>query len=189
LSAGDVDAARKDLGVVFAEKLQQDVKGKITADSTLASNAFNAEVLQENLNHAVGNEAESFELKQKVRMNALVYSRTDVRDLIVERIVKLLPANKYLPSESTQGEDVKADFVSLDLNAGVGTLHAHFESLIRYKIEPDTLARSLAGKTSVQVKEILLARPEIQDVEVNLWPSWVRSVPRFSSKLDIKVLQ
>lgn len=187
VSGGDVETARGDLQKTLADTLREKIKAKLSASSRLAENSYRADVLEENISKPVGAEAEQFEFRQKVRITALTYSQQDARDLIVGRTVRLLPDNKFLPAQ--QKEDVTAQFVSLDLAGGVGTLKAHFESEVRYQINTDVLSRSLLGKTPAQVKEILLARPEVQDVQVTLSPFWVNTVPRFSSKVLVKVKQ
>ncbi|MEK9180904.1 MAG: hypothetical protein AAB871_01580 [Patescibacteria group bacterium] len=186
ISEADVKAARADLAKKVAAEMMEQMKGKLSADSRLADNAYGVEIMEESLSKPVGEEAENFKLTQKIKINALVYDEKDVRDLIVERIVKLLPENKYLLSEGEQ--NLSSQFVSLDLSAGSGTLRAHFESRIKYRVNPEFLVKSILGKNETQVKEILLSRPEIEDLKVNFYPFWVKSVPRFESKVNFKVL-
>jgi len=187
VSVADIDAARKDLKDLLVAKFRESVQQKLTADSRLSDNAFAASVVEEKITPPATSEADNFSLFQKANITALVYDEADVRDLIVERIVRLLPENKYLLP--AQAQRMSAQFVSLDLAGGVGTLRAHFESEVRYQINADFLSRSLPGKSATQVKEILLARPEIQDVQVKLSPFWVNTVPRFGNKINFKIQQ
>lgn len=185
VSDADVKTARDDLSKIFIEKFRSLMKDKLASGFKLADHAFNIEIEQETVTPPVGTQKDQFQLSQKVKVNVLVYNESDVRDLIVDRITHLLPEEKYLLPESQQ--TLTADFVSLDLGAGAGTLRAHFESAIRYRIDVSFLSKSLLGKTETQVKEILLARPEVEDVKVNLWPFWVKTVPPFENKLTIEV--
>jgi len=187
VSAADIEAARKDLKDLLVAKFRESVKQKLTPDSKLSDNAFATSVVEEKITPPVNSEAENFSLSQTANITALAYDESDVRDLIVERIVRLLPENKYLLP--AQEQRLSAQFVSLDLAGGIGTLRAHFESEVRYQINADFLSRSLPGKSSTQVKEILLARPEIQDVQVKLSPFWVNTVPRFGNKINFKIQQ
>lgn len=187
VSAADIEAARQDLKDLLVSKFRESVKQKLTPDSQLSDNAFATSVVEEKIAPLVNSEAENFSLSQTANITALAYDESDVRDLIVERIVRLLPENKYLLP--AQAQRLSAQFVSLDLAGGIGTLRAHFESEVRYQINADFLSRSLPGKSATQVKEILLARPEIQDVQVKLSPFWVNTVPRFGNKINFKIQQ
>lgn len=187
LSATDVEQARADLSLKIAGKMRMDLGQTATSEVKLLDNAYVLQVKEESLSKKINDETDSFTLSQKTLATALLFNEQDVRDLIVERIVRLLPENKYLLPE--QQQKLTEQFVSLDISGGVGTLRAHFESQVRYQINADFLVRGLPGKTPTQVKEILLARPEISDVTVSLSPFWVKTVPRFNSKIHFKVQQ
>jgi hypothetical protein len=187
VSAADIERARADLKLKIGEQVRKSLAEAAAADVKLLDNAFTVAVKEEKISRQINEEAESFELAQKAEVIALAFSEQDVRDLIVERIVRLLPQNKYLlPAEQ---QNLTEQFVSLDFGGGVGTLRAHFESAVRYQINVDFLTQTLPGKTASQVKEILLSRPEISDVSVSFSPFWVKSVPKFGNKIDFKIQQ
>lgn len=187
VSAADIEGARTDLKSKIGEQVRKSLAESASADVKLLDNAFTVSVKEEKSSRQAGEEAESFDLAQKAEVTALAFAERDVRDLIVERIVRLLPENKYLLP--TEQQSLSEQFVSLDLGGGVGTLRAHFESEVRYQINADFLMQSLPGKTATQVKEILLSRPEIADVTVSFSPFWVQSVPKFGNKIDFKIAQ
>ncbi len=185
VSEGDIASARQAIRTELVAQLREKLTDTLTADSRLADNAFTAEVLEESLSHQVGAETAEFQLTQRLRVNALIYHESEVRQLIIDRITRLLPENKFLLPPSQ--EKFSADFVSIDIGGGIGTLRAHFETQARYDVNTEFLARTLRGRSASQVKEILLARPEIQDVVVEFSPGWVTSVPRYSRNFVLKL--
>ncbi|PIR97174.1 MAG: hypothetical protein COT91_02825 [Candidatus Doudnabacteria bacterium CG10_big_fil_rev_8_21_14_0_10_41_10] len=185
LSEEDISAARASTTRALIKKLEVDLQNKISKNTRLTETASSVEVLEEFVNFEVGAETDSFELSQRVMVNALLYNESEVKDLMVERVIRQLPENKIL----LETIELTTEFVSLDLSAGAGTLRAHLDSAVQYQIDSDFLKRGLPGKTENEVKEILLSRPEIQGVEVGLSPFWVKKVPRFESKIDFKVVE
>ena len=183
VSQEDVDAARE----VVQKSMLDRVSEKLSGDQTLVANAAIFELQEEALSHEVGQDASEFQLTQSSKVSALVFDTDDVRAVIAERIVNLLPDNKYLDPGAE--EKLSSEFVSLDLAAGAGTLRAHYTAKVRYSVNAEFLSQSLPGKSVTEVKEILLSRPEIQDVKVELWPFWVKKVPNIKSKIDLKVVQ
>ncbi|MCL5435797.1 MAG: hypothetical protein M1275_01830, partial [Patescibacteria group bacterium] len=94
VSAADIESARADLKSKIGEQVRKSLSATASADVKLLDNAFTVSVKEEKVSRQVNEEAESFELSQKAEVTALAFSEPDVRDLIVERIVRLLPENK-----------------------------------------------------------------------------------------------
>ncbi|OGE80204.1 MAG: hypothetical protein A2826_01705 [Candidatus Doudnabacteria bacterium RIFCSPHIGHO2_01_FULL_43_23] len=186
VSEQDIENARASTTVAVLALLEKQLSDKLGEEISLPPTAATVEVLDESISHKAGAEVSRFSLSQKLLIKALIYNKSDVKEIMKERIVRLLPENKTLVSSD---EVIEAEFVSLDLSAGAGTLHAHYESSIIYKINEDFLKRSLKGKSITEAKEILLARPEIDQVDVLLSPFWVRKIPRFESKLTFNTSQ
>lgn len=185
LSDADVNFAREDLLKTVLEKYRTQIASQFSTTSRLEDNAFKFQVAEETLSNPVGTEVQNFSMTQKIRINALLYDTEDLRGLIVNKIVRLLPENKYLLPESEQ--KLSGQFISLDLGVGSGTLKAHFESTVRYTLNPSFLVKSILKKSPSDAKDILLSRPEIEDVNIQLTPFWVKTVPAFENKVIFKV--
>jgi len=183
VSEEDIANARKGLVSEFQKQLSEKLALRPQESLVLADNAISVDVLEETFSHPIGAEAQELTIFEKARVKSLVYNEDYARDLIMERIVRLLPDNKeLLPSN----QSLSTEYISLDLDSGAGTLQVHFNSEIGFNLDKEVLSRGLSGKTENEVKEILLARPEVSGVSVNLSPFWVKKVPRFESKVNLK---
>jgi hypothetical protein len=159
----------------------------LSADQRITNDGVVIEVIEEALSHPVGSEAGQFQLTTAARVRALAFNEAQVAAVIADRIIRLLPENKHLVQSEAQ--DLEATYISFDLSAGAGTLRATYRSIIQYTVSREFLQNGLRGKTENEVKEILLSRPEVQNVEIKLWPFWVKSVPAIGGKVEFKVVE
>ena len=179
----DIVGARQAVNDGIIERLAK----TMSADQRITKNGVVIEVLEEALSHPVGTEAGQFQLTIAAKARALAFNETQVESVIADRIIRLLPENKHLVQSETQ--DLEATYVSLDLGTGAGTLRATYRSIIQYTVNREFLQNGLRGKKETEVKEILLSRPEVQSVEIKLWPFWVKSVPAIGGKVEFKVVE
>jgi hypothetical protein len=182
----DVVAARQDLQSSILEKLRGVVAEKYSSNYKVVDGAYKMEVLEEALSDPINSDVEKFQLTQRARVTALIFDETQLKNVMESRITSLLPENKYL--DNSGGQTLTEKFISLDLNTGTGTVTANMEANLKYRLNAEFLSDGLLGKSATEVKEILLARPEINQVDVTLRPFWVKKVPYFKSKLDFKIV-
>ncbi|MBI3952749.1 MAG: baseplate J/gp47 family protein [Candidatus Doudnabacteria bacterium] len=175
-SQEDFDRAVAAMSDDLVNKVQKDLSDKI-----LPSGAT-VEVLAKTANKEVGTEAESFDFTMIGRVRGLTYKQDDLKNLINQNINSLLSSDKYLLSDKDQ---ITPRFKSADLNAGKGILVVHYETMIAYKIDGDGLDRLLTGKNGQQIKDILLTKPEIERVDVQFSPFFVKKAPRLNGRIEI----
>ncbi|MBX4191788.1 MAG: hypothetical protein KW804_03245, partial [Candidatus Doudnabacteria bacterium] len=78
-------------------------------------------------------------------------------------------------------------FKSVDPAFTKGVLTVHFQTIAAYKVDNQNLTKILSGKTEPEIKEILLSKPEIDQVKVKFWPEWfVHKAPKFNGKIKIE---
>src|SRR5690606_649215 len=100
----------------------------------------------------------------------------------------VLSDDKYLLTDNGQTK-YSAEFKSLDVATGQGVLAVHFETVAAYQVDEDDLSKLLAGKNETEIKEILLSKPEVDEVKVEFWPSWlVHKAPKFNGKVYIETV-
>lgn len=153
----------------------------------LLDNAVTSETLEQKSAQNPGAEVPDFEVSMKIKLNALTYDENNVRTVIVERIKRLLPANKKLVADV--GTRLQASFLHLNIPDGQGVLSAHFEGQIVYQVDQQELQEKIRGKTMEEIREILLSRPEIEKVDIKFYPFWVKKAPNFGKKVYLQVLE
>lgn len=185
VSAGDIAAAFAALNTELINEARQELLSQ-GANLRLLDSAVSSEVLSQQASVVVGTEGAEFSVSQKLKMRALVYSEDDILSVVLSRIKRLLPENKALLEEKNFLPQSR--FLSLSLDQGSGILAAHFEGQIIYRIEGEDLKPKLAGKSVEEMREILLSRPEIQEVTIRFYPFWVKTAPKFTSKIYLDII-
>src|SRR3990167_8842948 len=97
-------------------------------------------------------------------------------------MTKKMCAKKILMENSAT---VDASFLSLSLDQAAGTLSAHFQGTIVYRLDREELREKVRGKTTEEIREIMLSKPEIDSLEVQFSPFWVKSAPKLRPKIKI----
>ncbi|OGE79416.1 MAG: hypothetical protein A2751_05270 [Candidatus Doudnabacteria bacterium RIFCSPHIGHO2_01_FULL_46_14] len=181
VTQNDLDTAYQAL----ASELLDQTRAELTKDdpgARVLDNAFTSQILEQQSQTAVGTETASFEVSGRVKIRALAYDEKDVRKIIFEMIKRLLPEQKILLENSAT---VDASFLSLSLDQAAGTLSAHFQGTIVYRLDREELREKVRGKTTEEIREIMLSKPEIDSLEVQFSPFWVKSAPKLRPKIKI----
>ena len=148
--------------------------------------ALEKEVLAQTANKNVGEEAENFDMTVIIRLKGLTFNEQDVVNLLDGQIKSVLADDKYIVEGSKK--TVRTEFKDKDLSAGRGTLVVHYSAIVAYKVDTNSLQRILSGKKPSEIKELLLSKPEIDRVDVKLWPFFARKAPRYNGKIYIQTI-
>lgn len=144
-------------------------------------------VLEKKASVPAATETPEFEISAKVKIEALVYKESDVREIVTERIERLLPKNKLLRHDDGRRR-LQHKFTSISLSEGRGTLSTHFEGEVVYTLDKAELIEKAKGKNADEIREILLSRPEIDKVEIKFYPAWVKKAPSFGKKIFLNIV-
>ncbi len=160
---------------------QQELSSK---NLTLIDSGTATQVKSITFDHAVNDAVDTFTGTITGHVTGLAFSEDDLKNLVEQRINSTLNANTYLVTQ--QQEDISEQFSTVNLAAGNGTLAVHFVSMLATKLDTGAITQQVLGKSTAQVKEILLANPSIDAADVTLKPFWVKSVPRWASKVNMQ---
>jgi hypothetical protein len=182
MSQEDLDRATTEMTDDIATVAEAELaKDNQNSNIKILPSGSNKEILAKTANKNVGDETEEFDMTVIGRLTGLAYDEQNVKSVFVDQINDVLADDKYLLADGQQ--NVSAQFKSIDLGNGRGVLNVHFETVAAYKINNDNLSKTLAGKSAVQIKEILLSRPEVDRVDVKFSPFFVNKAPRWNGKI------
>ncbi len=185
LSQEDMDRAVEVLTEDILNQAETDLSAESGTKIRLILSGVNREILAKTANKNVGEATDNFDMTLIAKVTGLSFRDQDVKDLVTTKINQVLSSDKYLLDEGKSEYDAK--FRNLDLKNGNGVLQVHFTTVAAYKVDENNLSKILAGKTESEIKEILLSKPEIDDVKVEFWPAWfVHKAPRLNGKVYIK---
>jgi hypothetical protein len=188
LSQEDLDNATKAMQDELAKLAQTEIASSTgNASIIVQPNAVKSEILAKTANKEVGDEGTNFDMTIIARVSGLSYNEQDVKTLVLEKITSVLSEDKYLPEDGKQ--ELTAAFKAVDVEKGTGVLAVHFETVAAYKVENTNLSKILAGKNAIEIKEILLTKPEIDRVDVRFSPFFVNKAPRFNGKIYISTIE
>jgi hypothetical protein len=187
VSEADLDNAIDDILTDIANESAEELSQQHGGTVRLVDSGLNKEVLARSSSVEINEAASGFDMTGIVRISGIAFKHEDVVNLVTSKINQVLSSEKYLP-QNLMGE-YTAEFKNFDPGSGRGVLAVHFETRIAYKVNSDNLSKLLAGKNAQEIGEILLAKPEVDTVEVKFWPSWlVHKAPRFNGKVYIETI-
>jgi len=186
-SQEDFDRATADLLASVTAKAEEELSREHGTKIVIVENGVSKEVLAKAANKEIGEATDHFDMTMIARISGIAMKQEDISNVVVSKINEVLSNDKYL----VEGADQKstATFKSVDRTASKGVLAVHFETIAAYRVESQNLAKILSGKNEMEIKEILLSKPEIDDVQVEFWPQWlVHKAPRLNGKIYINTI-
>lgn len=188
LSQKDIDTATTNMQGDLAGLAEAELaKDNNQTNIKILPTAIKSEVLAKTANKEVNDEADNFDMTIIAKVTGLSFNQDDVKTLVLEKINSVLSDDKYLLDGAKQ--DLSLSFKAVDIDKGTGVLSVHFETVAAYKVENSNLSKILAGKNAIEIKEILLTKPEIDRVDVKFSPFFVNKAPRFNGRIYLKTVQ
>ncbi|MBI4049328.1 MAG: hypothetical protein HY395_00725 [Candidatus Doudnabacteria bacterium] len=182
VSQEDLDKALEKITSDLIANVEKELDSQ-TPGTKLIASGVEKEILAHTANKNAGDESDSFDLTVIARIKGLTFNQQDVVSLLDQQINSVLADDKYIVEGGRK--TAQTEFKDKDLNLGKGTLAVKYGTVVAYKVDAGNLARILAGKRSSEIKEILLSRPEVEQVDVKLWPFFARKAPRYNGKIYI----
>jgi hypothetical protein len=185
LAQADIDKAVESLTNDVVTAAESDLSLETGVATKLVSSGIKIDILAKTANKNVGDEVDSFDMTMIAKVTGLGFKNDDVINLVEAKINQVLSADKYL-LDNAQKQYI-AEFKTIDIPNSRGVLAVHFQTTAAYKVDTANLPKILAGKNESEIKEILLSKPEIDNVKVEFWPRWfVNKAPKFNGKIYIK---
>lgn len=184
VSKKDINDAQALLVSELYDKLKKELESKMTKGERFTDEATSKEVQILELSAKEGDEVSEFKMKIKVKIQTLVFEEQDIQRLIDQELRRSIPQEKYLIEDKEK--EINFEVISFDPASSSIRLKVLIRETVAWKIDKKQIRKDLPGKTAEEAKEYLLADLHIKEVQVNLWPVWVKSVPYMEKKINIK---
>jgi len=185
LSQDDLDKAVESLSADIVKQAESDLSTETGVATKLLDSGITKQILAKTANKNVGDAVDNFNMTVIAKIAGLSFKDSDVTSVALSKINQVLSKDKYLLDDAKK--QYTAQFKSIDLANSHGVLAVHFGTTAAFKVDETNLPKILAGKNESEIKEILLSKPEIDNVTVKFWPSWfVHKAPRLNGKVYIK---
>jgi len=74
-----------------------------------------------------------------------------------------------------------------DFSQGTMRMSVKTNQIVCHKLSSEEIKQLVIGKNKEELNQIFQVNPGIKDVEVNLWPMWIKKVPNSLDKIKILV--
>lgn len=174
----DVDNLR----IKLIENLKSQAKQQLldkTTGQTLITDSVVVTTVGEDLDHKVGEAADSFELKLTVKAKGLVVSKEDLDTAIKEALSSLVPSGFEVQSTTLRSLSAKKSSLSVSVSANMTP-----------KIDLTQVAKKIAGNSLDKATEFLHTLPGITKIEYVISPPLpiiTSRLPFRATRIDVRV--
>lgn len=181
---------QKNLLVSLTEELKEKGKSDLMANvppgKKLIEESTTTKESSRSFNHKVGEEASSLTLSLKVKVKALIFSQDDLLSLTGKQIASSIPGDYEAKKEEikTQLEILKSK------EDGSALVKVVIAANLLPKIQSETIAQSIKGKTPQDARTYLSQLPGFADTEIEISPSLpavILRLPRTEKNIEIEI--
>lgn len=181
ISQSDIDKSFQSLAGPLLEKARAESASQ-NSGSVILSNALSQQILEQTASLAAGTDADEFESRMRVKIRALAFAEDDVKAMVRQIVERLLPPKKILSEKNSR---LDYSFLSINLGEGAGVLGAHFQGQIVYRLDEKEILEQVRAKSAEEIREIILSQPEVDSLEVQFSPFWVKRAPKLRSQIKV----
>ncbi|MFA6100024.1 MAG: baseplate J/gp47 family protein [Patescibacteria group bacterium] len=185
LTADALDKGQEELYAAALDKAKQTLSVEAGADQNWES-IYLVGSSQKQSNAAVGQEADSFLAQVKVTVTAVFFPKEDVIAFIRSRLNDKIPEGQSLGDFDLSKASFKLE--STDPGKGTARLAVSAEGESRLTVDSPSLRKDLiVGLPSDEVIRKWSALDGVEQVDVELQPSWVHRLPSMKDKITVVI--
>ena len=186
VSEDDVNGLKSSLTNNLTSEIKGQLKDQVSDENELLEDSVSVEELEFTTSAGVGDQKSEFTGKIKLKAQALVYKQSDFETLTNENFTKAV--------EEEEKELVEVDFAnlkkqtkSIDLEKGQMVVSVSGDGFAAPKLDQKTLKSNLTSKDRIRAEEYLTGFVEIDSVQIELWPFWVKKIPSLEESIKINI--
>jgi hypothetical protein len=187
VSEQDYENAKNQLLEGTFDDLVDSLLKKISSDKMLAVGIMKKEITEINSNPGIDEESEEFELDMKVKAIGYLVNNNDIEFIINNKFKQFVPEEKFVI-----GDDI-IEGVEFEPIEGIISDESSIAAKINitkkvaWKLDDNRIKDNIRGTTVDEAKSYILKEVNINDATVNLWPFWVKKVPKNTKKIKISL--
>lgn len=186
VSAEDQEALEKDLEEELKDKAANKFKEDLAGDKVFISGSLTATASSRTFSNKVGDEASDLKLSLTLDSKALAVNKKELLDLAGEVLKDKVPKGFIL-----RGEQISVDFGSESQEEGVYKFSAAVAANLLPEIDPDEVAKKIAGKYPSLAEDFLIKEvPGFVRAEIKLrphLPGRLGNLPRIAKHIEVVI--
>ncbi len=172
------------------ENLLKELKEKAVAEYSeegyeIIPEGSKVEVIEYNPSSAKDEEADEFTLKIKVKFSFLAFQPEHARNVASDDAEDLLPSDRFSVGDVAGNVDYSVKESKID--EGKMEIVFHEEKVFARTFEKDLVKEEVKSLDEEGVKAYFRAKEEVDGVQVEFWPFWVKMVPERIEQIEIDI--
>ncbi len=185
ISESDQQSLRDELTKELTEKAKQDLFGKISSEQYFIENSLQTQVVTSSFSGRVGDESSNLSLSLNISVSGLAVDRNLIYELSSEELKDRIPGGYIL-----RNDQMRLQFDLKDQKDGVYEFEADIAANLLPEINPDEIAKKIAGRNPVRAEEYLRTVPGFRRAEITFsprLPGFLGIMPRVSRNINIEI--
>ncbi len=143
----------------------------------------------------VGKEQSSFEVSGKMKISGVAYNSDTLFSILESNVIGTKTPGKRLVK--IDQNSISIHVFEVNLKSDVYKFTAQIQGIEEYEIDPDLeggnklakkIKEHIAGKTVEEAENYIQNLPEVNSVEIKMWPFWSPTIPTLPDNIKIKSL-
>ncbi len=180
----DIKKAHDELTQELFREILEEIKTE--TDQIIKEEAVKKEFLDLTSSIEPGSEADRFEVFARVKVTALIFDDKNLFALLSLKLKENIP--QELEFSYDDPETFRYQLKNFQPEQGRGEIKAALSGFLARKISSKALEKDpLIGRNMRELEEYFRQFPEIDRIETHFSPPWIKSVPPFKDKIEIKI--
>lgn len=182
----DLDQARKSLTDLLIPQALSTLREQLPEDRRNLSVVYDSEVTKAESDVAAGSKNSQFNYTVTVKISAVFYDPDKLRDNALTKLQNDLTSGKKILNLEPDSLAVSIDNLAGDLTSALLRVKFLAQVIIT---DPDLVFRrnDLLGRTPEEVNNYFAGFPGVKNVNIELSPFWVNSVPTVEEHITLKL--
>lgn len=182
----DLDRAHADLLDELQEGL--DLAWRKEAGGQLDGASITQQVTEKRSDTEPGTETGTFTISTIVEFTGLYYDRGLLGKIAEAKLREHVPDGQVLTTSNVEEMVVRVDQV--DVASGAANVTVAIDGVAVLKTTADVLDKdNLVGLTGPEAEAFLEENDTIRNAEIDLFPFWVKRIPRLKDHIDIEIVE
>lgn len=143
----------------------------------------------------IGKEQTSFEVIGKMKITGAAYNSETLLSILKSDVIGTKTPGKRLVK--IDENSISINVFEVNLNSDTYKFTAQIQGIEEYEIDPDLeggnklakkIKEHIAGKTVEEAENYIQNLPEVNSVEIKMWPFWSPTIPSLPDNIKIKSL-
>lgn len=184
VSQEDYDKAKNELlgtlGTTVDKDLKNQAKGAKILEKAIVAN--DPEVISSS---GVDQEATEFELKVRLRKQAMVFDFATFSEFLAQILERQVPSDKMVSIPSEEDYGLMVDKTAYDIKEM--SLTANVSAKIISRIDADKIKTAITGKSKGAAQNYIKSQEGVDKVEFQFRPNWFPKIPELGRNVDIQI--